>query len=43
MILLMIFDTLAETIWIGGHLISSIVILRNTCKKNDFKIISIFE
>ena len=43
MILLIIIHTLAATIWIGGHLILSIVILPNAWKKNDFRIISIFE
>ena len=43
MILLIIVHTLAATIWVGGHLILSLVILPDAWKKNDFRIISKFE
>lgn len=43
MTLLIILHTLAATVWVGGHLILSIVILPSAWKKNDFKIINLFE
>ena len=43
MTLLIILHTLAATVWVGGHLILSIIILPDAWKKNDYKIISIFE
>lgn len=43
MTILIILHTLAATVWIGGHLLLSIIILPEAWKKKDFRIISIFE
>lgn len=43
MITLIILHTLAATIWVGGHLILSLIVLPKAWKKNDYKIISAFE
>lgn len=40
---LIIIHTLAATVWVGGHLMLSIIVLPSAWKKNDFTIISTFE
>jgi putative copper export protein len=43
MIILIILHVLGATIWVGGHLILSLVVLPDAWKKKDYKIISAFE
>jgi uncharacterized membrane protein len=43
MVYLIILHTLAATVWVGGDLILSIVILPEAWKKRDHLIISAFE
>lgn len=43
MILLIILHTIAASIWIGGHLILSLILVPEALKKRDYLIISNFE